>query len=636
VSERRWLRALAARLGVLDGYHSALDGRWVETSNATREALVEAMGFDAGSEASARRALACAGDGASAGEGSGPPGALERCVGVDEQLGDRRRFGLWANLYSIRSGRNWGFGNFGDLLGLVRLAAAHGAAFVGLNPLHALAHRPGRSSPYTPESRLFRNPLYLDPEAIPELPRCPEAQERMTDPELLRRVAQRRRADHLDPPALAAELDRVLRPLHARFVRGDGADADARRRDFAWFRTREGRALVDFATFQALAGFYEAKGRGRDWRSWPPEYRCPDDPAVVSFRERHRDTVDFHAWLQFELDRQLGTAAEAAREAGLAIGLYTDLALGSDPGGADAWAFQDQLVFDASIGAPPDAFSRLGQDWGLPPLDPHALRRSAYAFFVRLLRAGFRHAGALRIDHAMGLERLFWIPRGRPPAEGAYVAYPRDEMLAIVARESRRHEALVIGEDLGTLPEGFSDALVERNILSSRVLLFEREETGAFRPASSYPRGCLVTANTHDLPTLAALEHEEDLELRRRVGQLPDDTALAEARAERTSLREALRARVEQDGYLDDGGLAVAVTRFLAATPASLLGISLDDLAGESEPINLPGVSPDRHPSWIRRMRVPLEDLASRPLARAMLAAVPAQRRAPASSSPPR
>jgi 4-alpha-glucanotransferase len=627
MSERPQLRALANRLGILDGYHSILEGSWVETTDATREALVAAMGFDAADEAAAERALAAA-----PGADHRPQGEAERCAGVDERLAGQRCFGLWANLYSVRSGRNWGFGNFGDLLDLVDFAAGHGAAFVGLNPLHALADRAGEVSPYTPDSRLFRNPLYLEPGAIPELPRCPEAQKWMAEPGLRRRVEQLRRADQLDPAALAVELDRVLRPLHACFRRSEGAAAEVRRSDFAHFQEREGPVLADFATFQALAGWLGEQGHPRDWRSWPTEFRSPDASGVDAFRERHRETVGFHAWLQFELDRQLGVAAEAARRAGMPIGLYTDLALGSDPGGADVWMFQDQFASGASIGAPPDDFSRLGQDWQLPPPDPQAMRRSHCSLFARLLQAGFRHAGALRIDHAMSLERLFWIPEGRPPAEGAYVAYPREQLLAVLARQSRRYGALVIGEDLGTLPEGFSDALAARNVLSSRVLLFERDASGAFLPASAYPRSCLVTANTHDLPTLAALVDDADLALRRSAGQLPDDDALTDARRERASLRGALRERLGGDGYLapdapSDAPLAPPLTHFLADTPAALLGISLDDLAGETEPINLPGVSPDRHRSFSRRMKTPLEDLPTSPLAQATLEAIPSDRR---------
>jgi 4-alpha-glucanotransferase len=543
-----------------------------------------------------------------------------RCITVEECLGGDVGFGVWANLYSVRSETNWGFGNLGDLISLVRHAGREGAAFVGLNPLHVLA--PGAVCPYLPLSRLFRHPLYLDPGSIPELARCPDALRRVESDAFRARLARLRASDRLDAGAISAALDETLTALHRCFAAG--VCGEGRGQAFARYREVQGQVLTDFATFAALADHLASQGHSRDWRNWPEGFRSPAAPSVRAFRDAHPAVVERHAWIQFELDRQLGEAAREGAKAGLGLGLYTDLALGSDPGGSDAWAFPRLLVRGVRVGAPPDAFSREGQEWGFPPADPAAMRRDGHRLWVRLLRAGFRHAGALRLDHAMGLKRLFWIPEGRPPAEGAYVRYPDDELLGIVALESQRHGAAVIAEDLGTVPEGFSEQLGERGILSSRVLLFERE-AGAFRGASRYPPRCLVTANTHDLPPLAALAGELDLELRRRAGHLPDDAALV---AERGALLERLRA----DGWLDadspsDAELAAAVTAFLCATPAALVGVSLDDLAAEHEPVNLPGVAPERHPSWTRRLRVSLDDLWHGATARACLAAIPSRRR---------
>lgn len=551
----------------------------------------------------------------------------ERCVTVDELLDGRPGFGVWANLYSIRSGRNLGFGNLSDLASLVRLAGREGAAFVGLNPLHALA--PGSVCPYQPLSRLFRHPHYLDPERVPELAHCPEARRALGDDGFQQRLARLRAAAQLDASAVSSALDALLEPLHRCFTRG--ACGPERARAFARFREEQGPALTDFATFAALADDFAAHGSGRDWRHWPAGFRSAHGAAVRAFRDAHPAQVERHMWIQFELDRQLGEVAGEAERAGLALGLYSDVALGSDPGGSDAWAFPDLLAQGARVGAPPDDFSREGQEWGFPPPDPTAQRRNGHDFWVRVLRAGFRHAGALRLDHAMGMQRLFWIPEGSPPADGAYVRYPHDELLGIVALESRRQRAAVIGEDLGTLPEGFADALAERGILSSRVLLFEREG-GAFLPAEVYPSRCLVTANTHDLPPLAALAGHEDLDLRRRAGHIPDDAALEHARADRVSERAALCERLRADGWLDaeapdESQLAAAVTAFLCATPSALVGLSLDDLAAEHEPLNLPGVPGERHPSWTRRMSLTLDELWRTATARAVLAAVAPQRR---------
>jgi len=693
VSERPALRALAADAGIEDGYHSALDSGWVATRDATREALLSAMALDVCSEAAAERALAertersfalpveplkvaVAGrpeagwlgvrqgaaearsmtiegdaglvfEGETNGTPSGfalpelapgryrialtPGGAQQlryvvpaRCASASERLGERGGFGICANLYSIRSGANWGFGNLGDLAALAGRADREGAAFVGLNPLHSLA--PGGVCPYLPLSRLFRYPLYLDPARIPELRRCPEAREKLESDGFRAELARLRATDQLDAGAVGALLDEVLPSLYRAFAAG--LCGPERAQAFARYRLEQGAALEDFATFAALADDLAARGAGRDWRGWPEPFRSPASAEVRRFRADHPGTVERHAWIQFELDRQLG---EVAADADLPLGLYTDLALGSDPSGSDAWAFPELFASGVRVGAPPDAFSRDGQEWGFPPLDPAALRQGGHDFWVGLLRAGFRHAGALRIDHAMGMARLFWIPEGRPPSEGAYVRYPADELLGILALESQRHGAAVIAEDLGTVPEGFADRLGERGVLSSRVMLFERDGD-AFRTADRYPQHCLVTANTHDLPPLAALAGEEDLELRRTAGHIADDAALADARAERATCRGALQARLRADGWLDTdtpdrAQLAGAVTAFLASTPSTLVGLALDDLAGESEPVNLPGVPPERHASWTRRLHCGLDELWEGAPARACFEAVSSGRR---------
>lgn len=626
------LRELAGRLGVEDGYHSALDGTWVATTDAAREALVEAMNFAADTESAAEESLAHL-DGV---VGMAPE---RRCFDTDTCLVGRSVFGVFANLYSVRSPRsgddrgNWGFGNLGDLDDLVRLAAAEGAAFVGINPLHATVHRPGRFCPYDPVSRLFRDPLYLDPERVPEFSLCPEAQRTFASDTWYKRIEVLRSSESLDVAAVESALFDLLRLLHGVFRTREGDAADERRRAFAAYCDEQGSALADFACFEALADHLEASGGGRSAAGWPREYRRSDAPAVSDFRTAHAAEVEWHAWLQFEVDRQLGSVAQTAKRAGLSIGLYTDLALGSSAGGSDVWSSPRLFARGVSVGAPPDAFSPQGQDWSFPPLDPHAMRRDGYAFWRRLLDANLRHAGALRIDHALALQRLFWIPEGATPRDGAYVRYPTADLLAVLADASLAHGALLIAEDLGTVPSGFSALLQARGFLSSRVLLFERDDNG-FLPASSYPRQCLATANTHDLPPLAALDTDADLTLRRRAAQIPDDATLERLRRERRTERGQLTECLKRDGLLGSGDAApetdaraAAVTAFLCATPAQLVGIALDDLAGEEEPINLPGVPPERHASWTRRMRAPLDAVFESSRARRMLACVPPERR---------
>ena len=730
--ERPQLRALAERLGIASSYWD-LAGRLRPTSDATREALVAAMGHDASSEAAAAGALAAweraeaaalvdpvvvwrqyeealpslelrdpppeapvdyalelrLEDGGrhesrgriAPGERAlalpirppfgyhdlrlaldGPGGARQAhqrfimaprtALCVDEMPGAERRFGVWTNLYTVRSRRDWGFGDFGDLARLLELVAAAGGAFVGVNPLHAVPNRGLAVTPYSPSSRLYRNLLYLDVEAVPELAGCAAARARLADPAFRAAVARLRAADWIDHEAVLDAKLAVLRELHACFTLGSPRTAA-----YAAFCAREGGELVDFATWEVLADHFAASA-GRDWRRWPAGHRRPASSAVAAFRQAHAEEVAFRCWLQFELDEQLERAAARGREAGLAIGIYQDLAVGSAPDSADTWVGGSLFASGAAVGAPPDDYAPEGQNWGFPPIDPHRLRASGYRAWARLLRAGFAHAGALRIDHAMGMLRLFWIPEGRPGSEGTYVYQRVDDLLGILALESRRSGALAIAEDLGTVPPGFRERLADWGVLSSAVLYFEREGERV-RAASAWSPRALATVETHDLVPLAGHAEGVDLAMRRRVGVIPDDEALAQARAARAAEHAALLERLREDGLLkpdesgglrpdesgglrpdESGGLRVetgglggdeepdfaalceAVHGFLARTPAALVAASLDDLAGEREPVNLPGVPMELHRSWSRRMRMPLEALAADPTAARTLEAL--------------
>ncbi|MCC6850128.1 MAG: 4-alpha-glucanotransferase [Deltaproteobacteria bacterium] len=561
--------------------------------------------------------------------------APPRCPLPRERLGGRAVFGLLANLYAVESGRNWGAGDLGDLGTLVDFAGSLGAAFVGVNPLHALRNTRRDISPYSPVSRLYRNPLYLDIEAVPEIADTPSVARALAGRAMRARLERLRGGSRVDYAGVMALKAPVIAALHRTFARLHGGAETARGQAYRRYCRAEGSALRDFATYVALDEHLAASA-GRDWRRWPRAYRDPASPAVEAFRVRHAAAIERAQWVQFELDRQLAAVAARGRRAGLAIGVYQDVALGSAAHSADAWAFPGRFVLDGtSLGAPPDGLAPGGQHWGLPPLDPHVLRRNGYAYWTRLLRSAFRHAGALRIDHVLGLFRQFWIPPRRPGVEGAYVRFPADDLLGILALESARAGALVIGEDLGTVPPGLPERLREAGVLSTRVLLFSRDRRGAFLRAPAYPRQALLGANTHDMAPLAGWTAGRDLVLRRRHGQLRSARELAAAQRERRGAVAALRARLVDAGLWPadrpadgaDPAFRGAVHAFLCRTPSALVGIALDDLAGVVDPVNLPGVDLDRYPSWSRRPGLPLERLATDPAVALALAGMARRRR---------
>ena len=507
----------------------------------------------------------------------------ERCPSVAEVVGRPRAFGIAAQLYAVRSRRNWGIGDCGDLDMLVDRAAAWGAAFVGLNPLHALRNVGADVSPYSPLSRLFGNWIYIDLAAVPEHDGVEPS-----DIGALRAAAQ------VDYDRVTPRKREALRRAYDAFVAGASAE---RRRAFDVHRARGGRELEDFATFSILSAAERARFPG------------PSASGLQSVRIERRDDIAFECWLQFELDRQLERSATRARERGLGIGLYQDLAIGCAPDGSDVWAHPDLFVKGVAIGAPPDGYSKEGQNWGLPPMSPHRLRADGYRYWSTLLRRAFAHGGALRMDHVIGLFRQFWIPDGMRGRDGAFVDFPAEDLLGILALEASRARAVVVGEDLGTMPEEVPGVLARYGVLSSRVLYFE-VANGEFLPSTTYPTNALTTANTHDMAPLAGWLGATDIAARARVGII-DDAAAALARSARRMETVALRRQLGDDGTVTDTGasFAGAVHAFLARTPSALVGVSLDDITGESEAVNVPGASPEQHPSWRRRYSVAVEDL---------------------------
>lgn len=524
-----------------------------------------------------------------------------RCVTPDMIVGKRKVAGVVTNLYAARREQDWGVGDFTTLTLLVEWAAARGCEFVGVNPLHALFNRGTEISPYSPVSRLFRNHLYIDVDALPEP--LLRAVQSLTE-ELGPQLQALRAAPAVDYDRVIATKERVLAAAHRAFR----TSGPATRHGYDEFVQRREPELSRYATWMAIA---ENAG-STDWRQWPEPMRDGESSSVRGFQAAHAERIDFHRWLQFEAHRQLGEAAARARALGMAIGVYQDLAIGTNPGGSDTWSYPDLFHTGASVGAPPDPYSATGQNWGLPPLSPRALRAQRYRYWIQLLRRAFEHAGALRLDHIMGLFRMLWIPEGHTALDGAYVRYPSEDLLGILALESVRHDAVVVGEDLGTVPPNVPPAMKKWGILSSKVLYFERDARG-FRGRSKYPPLSLATANTHDMAPLAGFWRERDVELRSQVGLIATPTELRAVRRGRAEDKRQL-LRLVRVPWPDAAGearfartLTGAVHDFLCATPSQLVGLSLDDLVGEVDPVNVPGVGPDKHPSWRRRNRMTVE-----------------------------
>lgn len=560
-------------------------------------------------------------------------------------------------------------GDLGDLADLAAWSGrALGTGFLQLNPLHAAVPGPPTDpSPYRPSSRRFPDPVHLRIEHIPEYAHLTGAARLRADELAARAEALRsevlERGALIDRDAVWALKREALELLWAVPL------SPGRRAAYCDFLAEQGQALDDHATWCAIA-----ERHGTDWRGWPAELRDPRSPGTARLRHRLLDRIDFHCRLAWLTDQQLAAAQRAARDAGMAVGLVHDLAVGVHPSGADTWAQQDAFAAGMSIGAPPDAFNACGQDWGLPPWRPDALAAAGYAPYRELLRGLLRHAGALRIDHVMGLFRLWWVPEGRPPTEGAYVRYDGEAMLSVLALEAQRAGAAVIGEDLGTVEPGVREALAARGVLGTSVLWFERDygngereaEDGAARTAAvggpgaalapeavaedsgAAPAGereaardatpasgatarilapeewrgaCLATVTTHDLPTTAARLTGEDVALRERLGLLagPPERERSRATQERTEwLRELVRRGLLPEGPGDEEAAVKAVHRFLLCTPARMVGVWLPDAVGDRRPQNLPGTW-DEYPNW----RLPIAGPDGRPHTLEELAASP-------------
>jgi (1->4)-alpha-D-glucan 1-alpha-D-glucosylmutase len=509
-----------------------------------------------------------------------------------------RLWGTTTQVYSLRSSRNLGIGDYTDVADLATGTAELGASFLGLSPVHALfsADR-NKISPYSPSSRLFLETIFIDPTAVPGFNEG-SAAPLLDDPSVTEQLVALRDAPLLDHAAVWALKRPLLEALWRDFQNGDG------HREFEAFRRAGGEGLRAHATFEALSEHFRHDGRW--WLGdWPEPFRNLHSSEVRAFERDHVERVAFHSWLQWLADRQLGEAAERARSGGMSIGLYRDLAVGADAGGSEIWSNPERFAPGLSVGSPPDPFGPTGQKWGLPPFNPLTLEEQGLAAFRALVASNMRHAGAIRIDHAFQLQRLFLIPSALPASEGAYVEYPFEAMLAVLRLESTRARSLVIAEDLGTAPEGFSDAIMASGILSYRVLWFEREGDGAFKRPESYPRSALAVFTTHDLPTFRGWWRGLDTDLRQTLGVYDNETAERERASRVDDLRrfnEALIAEgILQEPAGSDEPPLEAMMRYLARTPSALVGLQIEDAAGELNQANLPGQD-QSHPNWKRRL----------------------------------
>lgn len=493
---------------------------------------------------------------------------------------------LAAQLYGVRSARNWGIGDFTDLEGLIELAAGLGADGVGLNPLHALFDdRPNDCSPYSPNSRLFLNALYIDVEKLPAY-----------QPRLTETAARLRAGTNVDYAAVAELKWRVLQSAFVAFKANPRSD---RRQDFDDFRAERAPLLQRFACFEVLRHKFNTP-----WWEWPGEWREPDEAKCASLRQGpDAAAVEFVEFVQWIADRQLRACRDQAVRLGMKVGLYLDVAVGVQCDGFDAWNEQSAISRHLAVGAPPDPLNTAGQNWGLAGFNAAGLELRSFEPYREMLRASMRYAGAIRLDHVLGLKRLYLVPHGFAANNGVYVQMPFEALLAATAQESVTHRCVVIGEDLGTVPEGFREQMADWGIWSYQVMMFERDERGSFRGVDHYASNALVTFNTHDLSTYAGWRSLSDLALKRSLGIDPGESDDARWHA-LSMLSDVLRHNA-----IDSDDL-YAVAGFLARTKSRLLAISLEDLLGVIEQPNIPGTV-NEHPNWRQRLPLALDAIAS-------------------------
>jgi 4-alpha-glucanotransferase len=544
-----------------------------------------------------------------------------------QETSKNKIWGYAAQLYSLRSNNNWGMGDFGDLHSLVKNSAQQGGSVIGLNPLHPLyQNNPAHRSPYSPTSRCFLNSLYIDVTQIPNFKHCKVAQQRFNSDDFQTKLNYTKTTELIDYPAVADIKFEIIELLYQDFLTGGSNDKgndktnEKLKVEFSDFKIQQGQDLLQLATFDALYEHFRAIDfNAYGWTKWPAAYQNPHSKEVRTFQKSHKQRIDYFAFLQWLAHRQLSSVADTAKENDMPVGLYLDLAVGCDGGGVDVWSDQHMYVTGAAVGAPPDAMNTLGQDWGLTPINPVALQEQGYLPLVKALRSNMQYAGALRIDHILGLMRQYWVAPGMKANEGVYITFPLADILRIIALESRREHCIVIGEDLGTVPDGFDEIMSAAGLLSYKVLFFERWESGLFKRPELYPAQSMVTVSTHDLPTLTGWWTGRDLEWRKTLSLYPNEEMGQQERNARIEDRKLLIAALDDLDAIDMANtpqqapakmnieLSTSVQKYMAKAPSHIQLIPLEDALELIEQVNIPGTI-DQHPNWRQKLPITMEN----------------------------
>lgn len=547
----------------------------------------------------------------------------QRCYIPETINSGKKIWGLSVQLYCVRSTLNWGIGDFSDLRTLVEQAANNGADFIGLNPIHALyPSHPDACSPYGPSSRRWLNSLYIDVTEIPTFDE-PEIQSWFNSSEVQNELEELRALEFIDYENVARIKYTALKKVFTAYRKKYLSKNTRQNKSFKTFVKQGGKSLETLSICEALQDTLTDQGKDAwGWPVFPEEYRDFESPSVTTFAKKHKHLVQFYQFLQWVATQQFEAASEKAIDCGMLVGLYRDLAVGVSEGSAEIWGNKELYCTDASIGAPPDVLGPLGQSWGLPPMDPQKLYEQQYQPIIDLFQANMKNSGALRIDHVLGLMRLWWVYKGDDANLGTYVHYPVDDLLGILALESVRNNSLVIGEDLGTVPQEMRDKLANNGIHSYRIFFYEKAPDGGYFSPSHYPVQSMCTLTTHDMPTLSGFWHCDDFELGRELGVYPDPDTLNDLYSERhenkqkildtlhghQSLPEHISRDINFVGMSTE--LNYSMQTHMASGSSALLSLQLEDWLQMDKPVNIPGTFKE-YPNWKRKLSRNLEDIFS-------------------------